>query len=209
MTAGLALVVAGYLLGSVPFGLLISKALAGVDVRQVGSGNIGATNVGRAAGTGAGVATLILDAAKGAIPVLAARAFLEPAGVGGDAWPAGVGVAAFLGHLFPPWLGFRGGKGVATALGVALALSPWVALAAILAFSAALAATRIVSVGSLAGAATCAGGMLLAHGARSPATWAAAFMAAAMVVRHRANVARLLRGEERRLGRSGPTTSSR
>ncbi|HYQ80524.1 MAG TPA: glycerol-3-phosphate acyltransferase, partial [Anaeromyxobacteraceae bacterium] len=102
MTAGLALVVAGYLLGSVPFGLLITRALAGVDVRQVGSGNIGATNVGRAAGKGAGVATLVLDAAKGALPVLAARAFLEPAGAGGEAWPAAAGVAAFLGHLFPP-----------------------------------------------------------------------------------------------------------
>jgi glycerol-3-phosphate acyltransferase PlsY len=110
-------------------------------------------------------------------------------------------ISSDLGHLFPPWLRFRGGKGVATALGVTLALSPWVALAAVLVFSVALGATRIVSVGSLAGAATCAGGMLAAHGAKSPATWAAAFMAAAMVVRHRANIARLLRGEERRLGR--------
>ncbi len=201
MTAGLALAAASYLLGSVPFGLLISKAVAGVDVRRVGSGNIGATNVGRAAGPVAGIATLVLDAAKGALPALAAGALLEPAGPGGAAWPAAAGAAAFLGHLFPPWLRFRGGKGVATALGVTLALSPWVALSAALAFAAALAATRIVSVGSLAGAATCAAGMLFAHGTRSPATWAAAFMAAAMVVRHRANIARLLRGEERRLGR--------
>ena len=201
MTAGLALAAASYLIGSVPFGLLVARALAGVDVRRVGSGNIGATNVGRAAGPAAGIATLVLDAAKGALPALAAGALLEPAGPGGAAWPAAAGVAAFLGHLFPPWLRFRGGKGAATALGVTLALSPWVALAAVLVFSLALGATRIVSVGSLAGAATCAGGMLLAHGARSPATWAAAFMATAMVVRHRANIARLLRGEERRLGR--------
>jgi glycerol-3-phosphate acyltransferase PlsY len=201
VTAGLALVAAGYLLGSVPFGLLISKAFAGVDVRRVGSGNIGATNVGRAAGPAAGVVTLVLDVAKGALPALAAGAFLEPAGPGGAAWPAAAGVAAFLGHLFPPWLRFRGGKGVATALGVVLALSPWVALAAVLAFAAALGATRIVSVGSLAGAATCAGGMLVAHGARSPATWAAVFMAAAIAVRHRGNIGRLARGEERRLGR--------
>lgn len=198
--AGLALAAAAYLFGSIPFGLLLTRALAGVDVRQVGSGNIGATNVGRAAGPAAGVATLILDAAKGALPVLAAATFLEPAAPGAEVWPAAAGVAAFLGHLFPPWLRFRGGKGVATALGVALALSPWVALAAILAFAVAVAVVRIVSVGSLAGAATCAGGMLAAHGARSPATWAAAFMAAAIAVRHRANIARLARGEEGRLG---------
>ncbi len=201
MTAGLALAAAGYLIGSIPFGLLISRALAGVDVRQVGSGNIGATNVGRAAGPAAGIATLVLDAAKGALPVLAAAAFLDPAGPGGGAWPAVAGVAAFLGHLFPPWLRFRGGKGAATAFGVTLALSPWVALAVALAFAAAIGVTRIVSVGSLAGAATCAGGMLVAHGARSPATWAAALMAAAVVVRHRVNIARLVRGEERRIGR--------
>ena len=201
MIAGLALVALGYLAGSVPFGLLPTRALAGVDVRQVGSGNIGATNVGRAAGKGAGFATLILDAAKGALPVLAARAFLEPAGLGGEAWPAAAGVAAFLGHLFPPWLGFRGGKGVATALGASLALSPWVALLAVLAFAVTLAATRIVSVGSLAGAATCAAGMLLAQGGRSPATWATAFMAAAIGVRHKGNIARLARGEEPRIGR--------
>ena len=88
MTVGLALVAAGYLLGSVPFGLLAGKGLAGVDVRQVGSGNIGATNVGRAAGPAAGIATLILGVAKGALPVLAALAFAEPAGTGGAAWPA-------------------------------------------------------------------------------------------------------------------------
>lgn len=201
MTAGLALAVAGYLLGSVPFGVLVARALAGVDVRREGSGNIGATNVGRTAGPAAGVVTLVLDVAKGALPALAAGALFEPAGPGGAAWPAAAGVAAFLGHLFPPWLRFRGGKGVATALGVVLALSPWVALAAVLTFAAALWATRIVSVGSLAGAATCAGGMLLAHGPRSPATWAVAFMAAAIVVRHRANIGRLARGEERQLGR--------
>jgi glycerol-3-phosphate acyltransferase PlsY len=203
VTAGLALAAAAYLFGSIPFGLLLTRALAGVDVRQVGSGNIGATNVSRAAGPAAGIATLILDAAKGALPVLAAATFLDPAGPGGGTWPAAAGVAAFLGHLFPPWLRFRGGKGVATALGVALALSPWVALAAVVAFAAVLAATRIVSVSSLAGAATCAGGMLAAQGGRSPASWAAAFMAAAMVVRHRANIARLARGQEQRLGRRG------
>ncbi|HEU4383168.1 MAG TPA: glycerol-3-phosphate 1-O-acyltransferase PlsY [Anaeromyxobacteraceae bacterium] len=201
MTLGLALVVAAYLLGSVPFGVIIGKALAGVDVRHVGSGNIGATNVGRAAGPAAGIATLVLDAMKGVLPVLAARAFLEPAGVGGAAWPAAAGVAAFLGHLFPPWLRFHGGKGVATALGVVLALSPWVALAAAAAFAAVIGVTRIVSAASLAGAATCAVGMLLLHGARNPATWAAFFMAAAIAVRHRGNIGRLARGEERRVGR--------
>ena len=201
MTAGLALAAAAYLFGSIPFGLLLTRALAGVDVRQVGSGNIGATNVGRAAGPAAGIATLVLDAAKGALPVLAAETLLDPAAAGAGVWPAVAGVAAFLGHLYPPWLRFRGGKGVATAFGVTLALSPWVALAAVLVFAVALGATRIVSVGSLAAAATCAAGVLFAAGARSPATWAAAVMAAAVAVRHRANIARLARGEERRLGR--------
>lgn len=201
MSAGLFCLAGGYLLGSIPFGLLVARLFAGVDVRRVGSGNIGATNVSRAAGAGAGALTLALDAAKGSLPVLAAASLLGTAGPGGDAWPAAAGFAAFLGHVFPPWLRFRGGKGVATALGVTLALAPWAALVGLSTFAAVLAATRIVSAGSLAGSAAAAAALATAHGAGSPASLAGLAMSASIWIRHRGNVARLLRGEERRIGR--------
>ena len=118
------LVLLGYLSGSIPFGLLVVRAARGVDVRGQGSGNIGATNVARVAGKGLGVRVLVLDALKGALPVLLARA-VEPTPL----VPALVGAAAFAGHVAPPWLGFRGGKGVATALGVLAVLAPRAALA--------------------------------------------------------------------------------
>ena len=190
-----ALLAGAYLLGSVPFGLVLSRAFAGVDVRRVGSGNIGATNVSRAAGKKVGILTLVLDAAKGALPVLVAPSLgLSPA------WGAAAGLAAFLGHLFPPWLGFQGGKGVATALGVSAGFSPVAALVGLVVFSIALAATRFVSVGSLHGTAACAAGILAVRGADSPAAWAGAAMAVAIFLRHRANIRRLLRGEENRIG---------
>lgn len=191
---GVPAVVAGYLLGSVPFGVLVARRMSGLDVRQVGSGNIGATNVARAAGKGAGALTLLLDAGKGALPVVAARWLgLAPA------WVAAVGLAAFLGHLFPVWLRFRGGKGVATALGLLLALEPWAALAGLAGFAAMLALTRMVSVGSMVGAVLGAATVLAVEGVRSPYAWASAAMAGAILVRHRGNLARLARGEERRI----------
>jgi len=189
-----ALLAGAFLLGSVPFGLILSRAFAGVDVRRVGSGNIGATNVSRAAGKKVGILTLVLDAAKGALPVLVAQLLgLAPA------WGAAAGIAAFLGHLFPPWLGFKGGKGVATALGVSAAFAPLAALVALVTFSATLAATRFVSVGSLLGTAACAAGIFAVRGADSPASWAGAAMAVAIFLRHIPNVRRLLRGEENRI----------
>ena len=199
--AGSALVLTGYLLGSIPFGLLLARFVAGVDVRRTGSGNIGATNVARAAGQKLGLVTLFLDAAKGAIPVVAAAALLGVPGEPGP-WAAAAGLAAFLGHVFPPWLRFRGGKGVATAFGVFLALSPWAALAALAVFVASYAGTRIVSVSSLAGAAACAATAAALHGYRSSATWTALAILAVVVIRHRTNMQRLLRGEERRAGKS-------
>src|SRR5690606_40263088 len=122
MTLALTALIA-YLLGSVPFGVLIARALGLGDLRRIGSGNIGATNVLRTGNKGAAAATLILDAAKGAVAVLAARHFA------GETAAMVAGLAAFLGHLFPVWLGFRGGKGVATFLGVMLALAWPVGLA--------------------------------------------------------------------------------
>ena len=116
---GPALVIAGYLLGAVPFGLLVSRAMGGPDPRQGGSGNIGATNVARQLGKTAGVLTLLLDIAKGLSPALLADHWLTPW------WAGAVGLAAFIGHCWPVYLRFRGGKGVATFLGVLFGLAPW------------------------------------------------------------------------------------
>jgi glycerol-3-phosphate acyltransferase PlsY len=194
---GWAIVAASYLLGSIPFGLLLGRFVAGVDVRQEGSGNIGATNVARTAGRRLGVLTLVLDAAKGAIPVgIAAWAL----GVPPDAsWPAAAGLAAFLGHVFPVWLRFRGGKGVATALGAFLALTPWLTLGAALVFGAVFAVSKVVSVSSLAATAALAGGAALVHGKGAPVTQVALFVLLVIVVRHQSNIRRMLRGDESRL----------
>jgi glycerol-3-phosphate acyltransferase PlsY len=196
--AGWGFVGLGYLLGSIPFGLLLARAFAGVDVRDEGSGNIGATNVLRSAGKKLGVATLVLDVAKGALPVAACLAYFGGNAHAGD-WPALTAVAAFLGHVFPAWLRFRGGKGVATAFGAFAALTPGSALAAAVAFGVTVAATRIVSVASMAAAATCAVAAAVIHGARSPVTVAALAMLVVVLFRHQGNIRRLVRGEERRL----------
>lgn len=179
-----------YLAGSVPFGLIVTKMAAGKDVRTVGSGNIGATNVARAAGRAAAVVTLLLDALKGLAPaVLAARTLPQP-------WaPAACGVAAVIGHCYPVWLRFRGGKGVATGLGVALALAPLSAAAGGAVWIVLYKLLRISSIGSLAGVATA----LLVAAATAP-RWSIAgiaAIAAVVVVRHRPNLQRLFRREER------------
>lgn len=139
--------VLGYLLGSVPFGIVITRALGLGDLRAIGSGNIGATNVLRTGHKGAALATLVLDAAKGAVAVLIARA-----AVGEDAAQVAGGMA-FLGHLFPVWLGFKGGKGVATFLGTLLALAWPVGLAACATWAVAALVTRISSASALIAAA--------------------------------------------------------
>ncbi|MCL4187585.1 MAG: glycerol-3-phosphate 1-O-acyltransferase PlsY [Rhodobacteraceae bacterium] len=184
---------AGFLLGSVPFGMVITRALGLGDLRAIGSGNIGATNVLRTGHRGAAAATLLLDAAKGAAAVLAARALLAE-----DAAQL-AGAAAFLGHLFPPWLGFRGGKGVATFLGLLIALAWPVGLAACAVWLAAAAAFRISSLAALAAAAS-APLWALTLGAGETALLAAA-LAALVWLRHRANIARLAAGSEPRIGR--------
>jgi glycerol-3-phosphate acyltransferase PlsY len=194
---GVLLVLAGYLAGSIPFGLVLGRLVLGVDVREVGSGNIGATNVARAGGKGMGVVVLLLDAAKAIVPILVARAVLAGR-PGAEAWTMGVAVAAFAGHVFPVWLGFRGGKGVATGLGVFAVLEPWAALAGIAAYGAGYGATRISSVGSLLGTAACAVTTFAIEGARSPASWAGLVIAAIIFARHEANIRRLLSGEEKR-----------
>jgi glycerol-3-phosphate acyltransferase PlsY len=191
------LVVAGYLLGSIPFGLVLAK-LKGIDPRTVGSGNIGASNVTRAVGKGLGALTLVLDAVKASIPMIVTRALLagDPAA---ETWTMAVGVAAFVGHIFPVWLGFKGGKGVATGLGVFVVAAPLAALVAVAAFGVVFALTKISAVGSLVATAVCTAGVFLLHGARSPASWLAVLLAALIVWRHRSNIERLLRGAEHKI----------
>jgi acyl phosphate:glycerol-3-phosphate acyltransferase len=188
------LVLLGYLAGSIPFGLLVVRAARGVDVRDQGSGNIGATNVARVAGKGLGVAVLVLDALKGALPVLLARA-VEPTPV----VPALVGLAAFAGHVAPPWLGFRGGKGVATALGVLAVLAPRAALAGALTYAVVLAALRISSVGSLLAGIVAVSVAWLVPGTPAAAAALASVLFAAMLWTHRGNIGRLLRRGEPRV----------
>jgi acyl phosphate:glycerol-3-phosphate acyltransferase len=200
---GWLLLAASFLLGSIPFGLLLGRALAGVDVRQAGSGNIGATNVARTAGRRLGVATLLLDAAKGGIPVGVTALLL---GEHHDAgWPAAAGLAAFLGHVLNPWLRFRGGKGVATAFGAFVVLSPWLALVAAVVFAVVFAATKVVSVSSMVAAAVLAGGAAAFHGRDGAVTRVAVVVLVVVVLRHHANIRRMLRGEEKRLA---PATRS-
>ena len=185
-------VLAAYLAGAIPFGLLLAKA-RGIDVRAAGSGNIGATNVARTAGKGLGVLTLLLDAAKGALVVALARFTLDlPV-----EWLSGIGVAAVLGHVFSVFLGFKGGKGVATALGVFLVLAPISAGVAVLVFVAAFAIGRIVSVGSLLAAVS-----FSVHAALTadPAVAIAGGLVTALILfRHRGNLERLKKGQEGRL----------
>ena len=198
MAFGLALVAAGYLAGSIPFGVILGRLVAGVDPRTIGSHNIGATNVARAGGKGLGAAVLLLDAGKAVVPILVARALL--AGTPrAELWVTAVALAAFVGHLFPVWLGFKGGKGVATGLGVFLVLSPWAGLAGAAAYALVYGLTRISSLGSLGGTAVCCIGTFLAHGAHRPIPWAGLVISLLIVWRHRENIRRLVRGEEKRM----------
>ena len=190
----LGLLVLGYLAGSIPFGLLVVQATRGVDVRSQGSGNIGATNVARVAGKGLGVLVLALDALKGALPVLLART-LEPEPV----VAAGVGLAAFAGHVAPPWLGFRGGKGVATALGVLAVLAPRAALAGAVTYGLVLLALRISSLGSLLAGVVAVTVAWLVPGTPPPFAALASVLFLAMLWTHRGNIGRLLRRGEPRV----------
>ena len=183
----------GYLLGSVPFGLVITRALGLGDLRQIGSGNIGATNVLRTGNKRAALATLLLDSGKGAIAVLLARHF------GGEAAAILAGGAAFLGHCFPIWLRFKGGKGVATFLGTVIALNWPLGLIACTTWALTAAITRISSLSALLAAALAP---VFAWGlGRTDIAAVAAFMAVLIFIRHHANISRLLAGTEPRIGR--------
>lgn len=190
----LAVVAGAYLLGSISFSYLIVKAREGTDVRTVGSGNAGATNVLRAAGKGPALAVLLLDIVKGVLAVVVARALASPPAVVGAA-----AVAVVLGHVFPVFFGFRGGKGVATSAGALGALAPAVLLGALLVFVVIVLWKRYVSLGSIVATAVFP---LLAWMAREDPWLIAASAAIALIVvtRHRSNLQRLLRGAEPRLG---------
>jgi len=186
-------VLAAYLLGSIPFALILARRW-GSDLRAVGSGNLGATNVMRASGVRAGVLVAILDMGKGAVSVwLAAR-------IGdGAPLPAAAGLAAIIGHIYPIWLRFRGGKGVATACGVFSILTPLAVPPAIAIFAAAVWLTKYISLGSVL-ASMALPPIAYALGSPAPAVIAAAAASAFIVFRHRSNLVRLVAGTERRMG---------
>jgi acyl phosphate:glycerol-3-phosphate acyltransferase len=196
---------AAFLSGSIPFGLLVVKAAGKGDVRKSGSGNIGATNVMRAGGKVLGITTLLLDVAKGFAPVFLAKLAGIPAQL-----LAFVALAAVLGHMFTPWLKFKGGKGVATALGVALAYHPLMVLPSLVAFLALVFIFRYVSLGSIVAglvlvpaAAGVFGARFCLQVAEQYDSWpivAWTILAFLVIERHSANIKRLLQGTESKLG---------
>jgi acyl phosphate:glycerol-3-phosphate acyltransferase len=191
----LALVVLAYLLGSVPSGLLVARALGGPDPRSQGSGNLGTANVYRALGPKAGALTLLGDLAKGALPVALARLTLAPLGPWQETGIALVAAAAVIGHVLPLYLGFKGGKAVATTFGVIAVLVPWAAFNLALIYVLALSQTRIFSISAL----ICAWLLPVAVGLFSPSKaylLLAGGLSGLILVCHRANLARFFKGEE-------------
>ena len=186
-------IVCGYIIGSVPFAFLLARR-EGVDLRASGSGNVGASNVMRTTGLSMGVLAMMLDGLKGVVSVLLAERIATASIV-----PVAAGLASMLGHVYPPWLRFRGGKGVATAAGAFAVLAPAAATAASLVFIISVVATRIISVGSVNAAVTLVIVTMLARS--SGAVIAGAVVAAAIILfRHRGNIARIVAGTERRVG---------
>ncbi len=190
--------IAAYVLGSIPFGYLIVRARAGADIRETGSGGTGATNVSRRAGKGAGVLTLILDALKGVAAIYIGTSIL-----GESSWAiTGAAILVITGHMYPIWLGFRGGKGVATGVGVFLVLAPFAVMLSGVIFLAVVLLTRYVSLGSITAAATIPLFVWLQHGLIGPVgnlwpTMCAAVIGAALIIfAHRGNIQRLMQGTE-------------
>jgi len=189
----IAAVALGYLVGSVPFAYVLARRL-GIDLRQVGSGNVGASNVLRTSGARQAVLVMFLDVAKGALAVVVAARLTT-----GPATPVAAGLASVIGHIYPVWLGFRGGKGVATAAGVFAVLAPVALGIAAAVFVLAVWVTRYISVGSMAGAIALA---VSAAASEAPGTVAVGAVIAALIIvhRHRGNLTRLMAGTERRVG---------
>jgi glycerol-3-phosphate acyltransferase PlsY len=195
--------VPAYLLGAVPTSYLVARRLAGVDLREVGSRNLGATNLFRLLGWRAAVPTAVFDVAKGAAPVLAFLALTREPGW----WALVVGAAAVLGHVFSPFVGFHGGKGVATAAGVFLAYLPGAIGAAAVVWVVLVAATGYVSLGSIAAAVTFPVWVGLLYPDAASGLWVAVGVALFVVFNHRANVRRLLAGTEARFRRRPPPSA--
>jgi len=190
-----AICILSYLIGAIPFGLVIAKLMGGVDVRAVGSGNIGATNVLRAAGKKAAVLTLLADCAKGFAPVLASAALFKT-----PVLSVACGIMAVLGHNFPIFLKFKGGKGVATSLGVMLALSPWIALACLFIWLGAAVIWKYSSLAALAAFTAYPVIVFIVRRDDSPLHFLSVVLFAMVYYRHRENIKRLLSGEEPKIG---------
>lgn len=194
---------AAYLIGSLSFAVIVSRAMGLADPRSYGSGNPGATNVLRSGSKAAAVVTLLLDAAKGWLPVMLVKWFGPDYGLG-EGTQALVGVAAFLGHLWPVFFRFKGGKGVATAAGVLLAFEPWLGVAALATWLIIAVFFRYSSLASIVAAVFAPAYYLLGHGVGWTASGAKALAMGAMglllIYRHRENIRRLLAGTESRLG---------
>ena len=186
-------VLAAYLMGSIPFAQLLSKR-RGIDLRRVGSGNVGASNVLRTLGVRPAVLAMMLDAVKGTVAVLIAQRLTN-----GVAAPVAAGLASMIGHVYPVWLRFRGGKGVATAAGAFAVLTPVAAVAAVGAFLLTVALTRFISVGSMVAALTLAAWAIASDAPRIVEV-GAAIGAALVLIGHRTNLLRLVAGTERRVG---------
>ena len=197
---------AAFLIGSIPFSLLIAKYAGGIDLREHGSGNVGATNVTRTMGKRWGMLALLLDAAKGITPLMILP-MLIPVDVSAYTHQQVLsGICAVLGHMFPPWLSFRGGKGVATALGVVTVLAPWAMLAALIVFLISFAVKRIVSLSSILAA--CVFPNIAQFAIHHENLWTSThwslgafsiLVPALIIFRHRTNITRLYRGEEQPL----------
>ena len=204
MTGALTTILA-YLLGSIPSGYLIVRWQKGVDVRSTGSGSTGATNVMRNLGVVGFVVTFLLDVGKGIFAVLLASHVTSPSGgwiplSGNPVWIAWASIAAILGHCFPVWLKFRGGKGVATGVGVFIALAPMQVVLVLLVFAIVVAISRYISLGSIVGTAAFPLLVYLMQHPPMPIVWGAAAGALLIIVMHHGNIGRLLKGTENKVG---------
>lgn len=188
---------ASYLVGAIPTSYLVVRLIKGQDLRTLGSGNLGATNLYRVLGWKYAVPVGIFDLLKGAVPVL----FFAPLAGGGDRNAILLGLAAVVGHVFSVFAGFKGGKGVATGAGVVLGLAPWAFVAALITWIILVKASGYVSLGSLGAALMLPPAVYLLHPERRPMIWLFAGLAGAIVIFHRANIRRLLAGTENRFGR--------
>ena len=210
----LIVLIGAYLAGSLPFGLIVARVAKGIDIREHGSKNIGATNVTRVLGAKWGALCFVLDVLKGGLPVYLPRLLLTAEDSNRVHWQVAAGLLAILGHMFPIWLGFHGGKGVATALGVVVMLAkPLSTTITFGAFVACFATTRIVSISSIIAAVTFAIAQMyfLWPQPFREQSWSIACFSLAVptliIVKHRSNIVRLLRGEEPRFGRKPPKDS--